>query len=108
MKVLFFSFIFLASMHVSAWTGENLTVDYIDVKGGGSASVYFTSTTDAPNPKECSQVGTISWEGTNESSQNFLSTFLAAKMSDKQVQIIADSNICLWGGWPSLVTVRIK
>jgi len=114
MKRLLFGFVFLVSIQVNAWEGTDLTIKHIDVKGNGSASVYYevdtevASTSDSLNPKGCSQAGTISWDGANVSSQNYLSTFLAAKMSESKVQILVDSSLCLWGGWPSLLTVRIK
>lgn len=106
-KLIIFISLFL-SINVHAWDGENLSVDFIDVKSLGHVSVYFTSPAQAPNPAGCSQIGTISWQGSNDSANNFLSTFLAAKMSGKQVQVIADGNTCLWGGWPKLLTVRVK
>ncbi|OUS03838.1 hypothetical protein A9Q81_06835 [Gammaproteobacteria bacterium 42_54_T18] len=98
----------LVSTQAFAWTGTDLTVDYIDVKSSGHASVYFKVLADAPNPAGCSQTGTASWEGSNPSGSNFLSTFLAAKMAGSTVQIIIDSEACLWGGWPKLLTVRVK
>ncbi len=108
MKYLVGVFAYLFSIHLYAWTGTDLTIDYIDIKSQGHVSVYFKAPTDVPNPSSCSQIGTASWEGSNVSSSNFLSTFLAAKMANKQVQIIVDSENCLWGGWPSLLTVRVK
>lgn len=106
----------LFSAQANAWTGTDLSVDYVDVKSSGHVSVYFklpstvtswAQVTDI-NLSGCSQVGTVSWEGTNASAQNFLSAFLAAKMSETQVQILVDSGACLWGGWPKLLTVRMK
>lgn len=91
-----------------AWESANLSIDYIDVKSEGHVSVYFTSPLEVPNPKNCMQGGTVSWEGNNESSKNFLSTFLTAKTTQANVQIIVDDNTCLWGGWPALLTVRLK
>jgi len=111
MKKLVFSFVFLVSMHVNAWAGTDLTIDYIDVKNGGNVSVYFTNGSDLLNSAGCNgHPETVSWEGTDDSAQNYLSAILAAKMAGRPVEIIVDS-VCLWGGsagWPKLHTVRIK
>ncbi len=109
MKKILILMIALISIQVSAWEGTDLYVDYIDVKSSKGVSVYFTVSADVDNPAGCSQIGTVSWDGENVSGQNFMSTFLAAKMSGSPVQIIVDS-ACIWGstGWPSLLTVRIK
>lgn len=100
----------LLSVQVNAWEGTDLYVDYIDVKSSKGVSIYFTIPTNVDNPKGCQQAGTVSWDGSNVSGQNFLSTFLAAKMSGAPVQIIVDAEACIWGstGWPNLLTVRLK
>ena len=108
MKKIAFALSLILSTQAYAWTGTDLTVDYVDVKSSGHVSVYFKVLSDAPNPAECSQIGTVSWEGSNPSGNNFLSTFLAAKMAGSTVQIIIDGEACLWGGWPKLLTVRVK
>ena len=108
MKKIAFILALVFSTQASAWTGTDLTVDYIDVKSSGHVSAYFKVLADVPNPAGCSQPGTASWEGSNPSASNFLSTLLAAKMAGSTVQIITDSEACLWGGWPKLLTVRVK
>ncbi len=108
MKGLIFVVVLFLSIQASAWEGTDLTVKFIDVKSSGNVTVYFTNPSGVGNPAGCSQYGMISWEGGNPSASNFLSTMLAAHMSNKTVQLQVDTEVCLWGGWPRLLTVRIK
>lgn len=86
-----------------AWSG-GVTVDYLD--GATSMTVYFTEPT--PNPAGCSQtLKTVSWEASDPAAKNFLTMMLTAKVSGRQVKVLVDDTVCLWGGWPKLLSMRL-
>ncbi len=82
-----------------------LTIKHIE--GRENITVYFNES--LPNPGGCSQgaLNTVSWEGTNPAAKNFMSFLLVAKASGRSVQVWVDDSVCLWGGWPNLVSVRV-
>jgi hypothetical protein len=101
----------LVSAFIQGVNATELTVQRIDVKERGNVSVYFTNPTSVPpGPTNCAHKGTVSWEGSDPSSDNYLSAFLAAHMGKRKVEVIVDTKTetgCLWSGWPRLLTVRV-
>lgn len=88
MKTLLSAFILcLFSINAYSWNTANLIISHMDVKSGGSVSVFFTFASDTPNPANGIQGDTFSCEGANPSVPNFLSTMLAAHAAGKKVQI---------------------
>lgn len=84
---------------------SGLTVEHME--GSASMTVYFNEAT--PNPAGCSQgpLKTVSWEATNAAAKNFMAMMLTAKVSGRSVQVLVDDSSCLWGGWPSLVSIKL-
>lgn len=112
MKKLVFITLAVLSVNAFSWTGTDLEVDYIDSLGHGGVAVWFKVKTDVPFAPctDVSKKGAVGWDATHPAAKNFLSTFLAAKMANKkvQVQVYGDDSSCLWGGWAAVETVRIK
>ena len=88
----------------SVYSG-NLTIDHFD--GGASMTVYFNEPT--PNPAACAQgsLKVVSWDKADPNAKNFIAMMLSAKLAGRPVQIYVDGTACLWGGWPSLLNMKL-
>lgn len=86
------------------WSAQ-LTV--YQVEGDANMTIYFNEA--PPNPANCTQgpLKTASWAATSPAAKNFMSMMLTAKAANRQVQVLVDDSVCLWGGWPSLLSMKL-
>ena len=86
------------------WSAD-VSVDQIE--GNASISAYFVGS--VPNPAGCSQVvSSASWDQSDPAARNFMAMLLNAKVAGRPVQVLVDGTNCLWGGWPKLLSVKLK
>ena len=92
-----------SAIAADAWSAD-VSVDQIE--GNSNTSVYFVGS--VPNPAGCSQANTASWALSDPAAKNFMAMLLTAKMAGRPVQVLVDGANCLWGGWPKLLSVKLK